>query len=193
VASSLVVMARSVGIPARLADGFVSGSRDSLTGEFVVRERDAHAWAEIYFPGIGWQPFDPTASVPLAGDASANGSWIQWARHHSLELGLVAAALVLAATGAPALVERLRRRADRRRATWATRSLIRLERIGRRAGRPRTPSETPREYARALASYLGDERLGRVGETLDADGFSRAGTSPSARQDAEAVLSSLGP
>ena len=69
IASSLVVMARSVGIPARLATGFVSGERDSLTGEFVVRERDAHAWAEIYFPGIGWQPFDPTASVPLAGDA----------------------------------------------------------------------------------------------------------------------------
>jgi transglutaminase-like putative cysteine protease len=193
VASSLVVMARSVGIPARLADGFVSGSRDSLTGEFVVRERDAHAWAEIYFPGIGWQPFDPTASVPLAGDASTNGSWIQWARHHALELGLLAAALVLAATSAPALIARLRRRAARRRGSWATRSLTRLERIGRRAGRPRTPSETPREYATVLAGYLGDERLRGVGETLDADGFSRAGTSPSARQDAEAVLSSLGP
>jgi len=69
VASSLVVMARSVGIPARLATGFVPGHRDPLSGQFVVRERDAHAWAEIYFAGVGWQPFDPTASVPLAGDA----------------------------------------------------------------------------------------------------------------------------
>ena len=77
VASSLVVMARSVGIPARLATGFVPGTRDALTGQFVVRERDAHAWAEIYFPGVGWQGFDPTASVPLAGDAHPSGSWLQ--------------------------------------------------------------------------------------------------------------------
>ncbi len=193
VASSLVVLARSVGIPARLADGFVSGTQDSLTGEFVVRERDAHAWAEIYFPGIGWQPFDPTASVPLAGDATTNGSWIQWARHHAFVLGLIAAAMVLAATGAPALLARWRRRIARRRAGWAARSLVRLERIGRRAGRPRNPPETPREYAAALAGYLGDERLRAVGDALDADGFSRAGTSPEAREDAEAVLSSLGP
>jgi transglutaminase-like putative cysteine protease len=193
VASSLVVMARSVGIPARLASGFVSGSRDSLTGEFVVRERDAHAWAEVYFPGIGWQPFDPTASVPLAGDASASGSWFQAARHHALELGLLAAALVLAATAAPALAARWRRRLARRNARWATRGLARLERIGRRAGRPRTPSETPREYATALATYMGDDRLRVVGDALDADGFSREGASAASRSDAEAVLSSLGP
>ncbi|HET9731015.1 MAG TPA: transglutaminase domain-containing protein, partial [Acidimicrobiia bacterium] len=68
IASSLVVMARSVGIPARLATGFAPGEQDPLTGRFTVRENDAHAWAEIYFPGIGWQHFDPTASVPLSGD-----------------------------------------------------------------------------------------------------------------------------
>jgi transglutaminase-like putative cysteine protease len=191
VASSLVVMARSVGIPARLADGFVSGTRDALTGEFVVREKDAHVWAEIYFPGIGWQPFDPTASVPLAGDASTNDSWIQTARHHAFELGLLAAALVLAALSAPTLLANWKRRTARRNAGWATRSLTRLERIGRRAGRPRAPSETPREYATALARYLGDERLRGVGDTLDADGFSPHGSRPEARADAEAVLSSL--
>ena len=193
VASSLVVLARSVGIPARLATGFASGRRDALTGQFVVRERDAHAWAEIYFPGIGWQPFDPTASVPLAGDATTSGSWIQSARHHAIELGLVAVALVLAATGAPALRARWRRRLARRHAGWATRSLARLERIGRRAGRARAPAETPREYATALATYLGDDRVRSVGDTLDADGFSRAGASPSARRAVEAVLSSLRP
>jgi len=193
VASSLVVLARSVGIPTRLADGFASGTRDSLTGQFVVRERDAHAWAEVYFPGIGWQQFDPTASVPLAGDETTSGSWIQAARHHALELGLIAAALVFAASGAPALTARGRRRLARRNAGWATRSLARLERIGRRVGRPRAPSETPREYATVLAAYLGDDRVRLVGDTLDADGFSRSGTSPASRRQAEAVLSSLGP
>jgi transglutaminase-like putative cysteine protease len=193
VASSLVVLARSVGIPARLASGFVSGSRDSLTGEFVVRERDAHAWAEIYFPGIGWQPFDPTASVPLAGDASTSGSWIQWARHHALELGLLASALVLAASSAPAVTARCGRRLARRHASWATRGLARLEHIGRRAGRVSAPSETARAYAAAVAGDLGEDRLRAVGEVLDADGFSRGGTSAESRRDAEAVLSSLGP
>lgn len=193
VASSLVVMARSVGIPARLATGFVSGTRDPLTGEFVVRERDAHAWAEIYFPGIGWQPFDPTATVPLAGDAGTSGSWIQQARHHAVELGLLGTVLVLAAAGAPALRARWRRRLERRHADWAARSLGRLERLGRRAGRPRAPAETPREYATALAALLGDDRIRWVGEALDVEGFSRSGIPPAARQTTEAVLSSIRP
>ena len=193
VASSLVVMARSVGIPARLATGFVPGSRDSLTGQFTVRERDAHAWAEIYFPGVGWQPFDPTASVPLAGDASANGSMLQTARHHALELGLVAAVLVLLALGAPDVLARVRRFRAARRMTWAGHTLTRLERIGRRAGRARAPAETPRDYAAALAAYLQDERIRGVGDVLDAEAFSARGADPDARASAEAVLSSLRP
>ena len=191
VASSLIVMARTVGIPARLATGFVPGSRNALTGQFTVRERDAHAWAEIYFPGIGWQPFDPTASVPLAGDATASGSWLQGARHHALELGLLAGALVIVAFGAPELLAKLRRRISRRRASWAAHGLARLERVGRRAGRSRAPAETPREYAAALAVYLHDDRIRTVGDILDADGFSVDGTSPSTRAAADAVLSSL--
>ena len=193
VATSLVVMARSVGIPSRLATGFVPGSRDGLTGEFTVRERDAHAWAEIYFPGVGWQPFDPTASVPLAGDAATSGSWLATARHNAIGFGLLAATLVLAAVAAPDLFARFRRRRVRRHSSWAARRLARLERIGRRAGRPRVPAETPYEYAAALAVHLNDPRICSVGETLDTDGFSVAGASPSARAAADAVLSSLSP
>jgi transglutaminase-like putative cysteine protease len=191
VASSLVVMARSAGIPARLATGFVPGHRDSLNGQFVVRERDAHAWAEIYFPGVGWQPFDPTASVPLAGDTSSNGSWLQAARHHALEFGLGALFLVLVALGAPEASAWVRRGIAKRRSSWAAHGLARLERVGRRAGRPRAVAETPREYAAALAAHLQDERIRDVGDALDADGFSLSGASPSARAAADAVLSSL--
>ncbi len=95
IASSLVVLARSAGIPARLATGFVPGDRDALTGRFVVREREAHAWAEIFFPGIGWQGFDPTAAVPLAGDAKAGGSVLSSLRRHAAPLAVVAILLVL--------------------------------------------------------------------------------------------------
>jgi transglutaminase-like putative cysteine protease len=193
VASSLVVLARIAGVPARLATGFVPGHRDAITGQFVVRERDAHAWAEIYFPGVGWQPFDPTASVPLAGDATTSGSLVQAARQHALLFGLLAAALVLLVIGAPGLFARVRNRLARRRASWSTRNLERLERIGRKAGRARAPAETPREYAAALALHLGEPRVAHVGETLDADGFSAAGAPDSERAEAEAVLSSLRP
>jgi hypothetical protein len=55
------------------------------------------------------------------------------------------------------------------------------------------PAETPREYANALAAQLHDQRIAAVGETLDADGFSDAGASPSARASADSVLSSLRP
>lgn len=65
-ASSMAVLAREVGIPARLATGFAPGEwhpgqGDSL-GYALVREQDLHAWTEVFFPGYGWIGFDPTAS-----------------------------------------------------------------------------------------------------------------------------------
>jgi hypothetical protein len=70
IATALVVMLRTQGVPARLATGYLPGERDRVAGVWEVRGRDAHAWAEVWFPEIGWQAFDPTAEVPLAGDAA---------------------------------------------------------------------------------------------------------------------------
>jgi protein-glutamine gamma-glutamyltransferase len=191
IASSLVVMARSVGIPARLVTGFVPGSPDALTGRFVVRERDAHAWAEIYFPGIGWQGFDPTASVPLAGDTPSGGeSWLASARRNAVPLAIAGAIVVLLAAASPEILAVMRRRRARR-ASWSAAALHRLERAGRKAGRARAPAETPREYARVLAERLGDDRLATVGDTLDVELYSAAGAPAEARADADAVLTSL--
>ncbi|HEY4378141.1 MAG TPA: transglutaminase domain-containing protein, partial [Acidimicrobiales bacterium] len=68
VASSLVVLLRSEGVPARFVTGYVPEDRDPVSGSFTVRERDSHAWAEVWFPKVGWVAFDPTAHVPLAGN-----------------------------------------------------------------------------------------------------------------------------
>jgi transglutaminase-like putative cysteine protease len=68
IASSLVVMLRTQGVPARLATGYIPGERDRISGVFAVKASDAHAWVEVWFPETGWQAFDPTASVPLAGE-----------------------------------------------------------------------------------------------------------------------------
>ena len=67
--SAHTVLMRSVGIPARLVVGYLPGDYDAEAGVFVVRESDAHAWSEAYFPGYGWIPFEATPSE----DARAPG------------------------------------------------------------------------------------------------------------------------
>ena len=64
-ASAMVVMLRSLGIPARVAVGFFSGEYDELQGGYLYRESNAHAWPEAYFPGYGWVKFEPTSSRPV--------------------------------------------------------------------------------------------------------------------------------
>lgn len=64
-ASAMAVMLRYLGIPARLGTGFATGELIPQTGAYRLRERDAHTWVEVYFPGYGWIEFEPTASEPL--------------------------------------------------------------------------------------------------------------------------------
>jgi transglutaminase-like putative cysteine protease len=63
-ASSEVVLLRSLGIPARMVVGFAQGTYDDTTQLYTVRNRDGHAWPEVYFVGYGWIPFEPTAAQP---------------------------------------------------------------------------------------------------------------------------------
>jgi protein-glutamine gamma-glutamyltransferase len=67
----MALMLRMVGIPARVAAGFSPGSYNADSGEFRVRDLDAHSWVEVYFTGIGWVPFDPTPTRAPAASQSA--------------------------------------------------------------------------------------------------------------------------
>jgi len=60
-ATTMVMMARAKGIPARMALGYLPGRQDN--GLYTVRNSDAHAWPELYFPGAGWLRFEPTPAV----------------------------------------------------------------------------------------------------------------------------------
>ena len=63
--TSMVVLLRSAGIPARWVKGFASGliiDRDENGYVYAVRNNDAHSWVEVYFEGYGWLPFEPTTS-----------------------------------------------------------------------------------------------------------------------------------
>jgi len=173
IASSLVVMLREVGVPVRLAVGFAPGEQDGNGDRFVVRERDAHSWAEVWFPDVGWVPFDPTAEVPLAGDAATS---------NDLPIGFAGLAVVLLFIGAVAVVaaplarrlhawreRRSARRAARRLAAerWDVRVEQELEELGREVGRPRAPSETVSGHARELAAVTGRPELAEQGAAVD--------------------------
>lgn len=61
-ASAEALMLRSIGIPARMAVGFAEGTFNEIDERYVVTFEDAHAWPEVYFPGIGWVEFEPTGN-----------------------------------------------------------------------------------------------------------------------------------
>ncbi len=69
-ASSMVLMLRSQGIPARLATGFLGADYNPIEGYYIVRQSNAHAWVEAWFEGAGWLVFDPTPpdGRPLEGE-----------------------------------------------------------------------------------------------------------------------------
>lgn len=74
-ATAEVLMLRSIGIPARLAVGYAQGESNQQRSIYVVRERDLHAWPEVYFPEYGWVEFEPTGNQdqlerPLDRDGS---------------------------------------------------------------------------------------------------------------------------
>jgi transglutaminase-like putative cysteine protease len=74
-ASAMIVMLRSLGIPARFAVGFAQGTFNTDLNAYQVVNADAHSWVEVYFPQYGWIEFEPTAAQPSitrpAGDALA--------------------------------------------------------------------------------------------------------------------------
>lgn len=62
-AAAMTLMARTLGIPARIAVGFLPGTRNpDVPSEYIVSTDDLHAWPELHFDGIGWVRFEPTPS-----------------------------------------------------------------------------------------------------------------------------------
>lgn len=64
--TSMVVLVRSLGIPARWVKGYTSGrlvSEQDGENLYEIRNHDAHAWVEVYFEGVGWVPFEPTRGL----------------------------------------------------------------------------------------------------------------------------------
>lgn len=82
-AGAFVVLMRALSIPARVVTGYQGGERNPLDGYWLVRQADAHAWAEVWLAGRGWVRVDPTGAVDpsriehgrrLSGAALADGA-----------------------------------------------------------------------------------------------------------------------
>jgi transglutaminase-like putative cysteine protease len=134
-ASSMAVMLRTLRIPARVVNGFRGDEFNDVTGNYVVRARNAHAWVEAYFPGYGWITFDPTPGgavgtpqgwgrAMLYLDAAAS-FWREWVVSYDSSHQSVLGQTMLSGTRSSA--ERLR--------MWARLRYARLLNLARRSQR----------------------------------------------------------
>ncbi len=188
ISTATVVMLRSLGIPARETVGYVPGPYNPITDLYDVQANDAHAWVQVWFPGYGWQNFDPTAQVPLANPSP--GSLLAHSAGHTLvrlpwvPIGIVVAVVVT--------VVKVRRRRRRRPANWALQIAADIERGGGRMGRRRRPGETLTAFGYRLAATDPSHRDHLLWVTQLVERWSYGGIEPSADQIATALAFTRG-
>jgi transglutaminase-like putative cysteine protease len=183
ISTATVVMLRTLGIPARETVGYVPGSYNPITDLYDVEAKDAHAWVQVWFPGYGWQNFDPTAVVPLANPSP--GSVLEHSTARVLaHLPWIPIVLVAAIVGAAAVWRRRRRL---RPPTWAHQVAADLERGGAGRGRRRRTDETLSAYGERLASGEPVAGPGLRQATILVERWTYGGIEPSADQIASTL------
>lgn len=157
-ASAMVICSRVVGLPARYATGYYPALGKLRDDTLQLNESEAHAWAELYFQGYGWIPFDPTEDAEGSeerGDATFQESFFQkaWVRTSLVTLGLV-----LVVGGGWFFFKFIRRTpasADPARLAAALAYQQFARAIEKSTGRPKRPSQTPTEYLEMIRPQLG--------------------------------------
>jgi protein-glutamine gamma-glutamyltransferase len=204
IAATMALMLRAAGVPTRVVTGFGEGERNLFTGYWEIKNSDAHAWVEVFYPGHGWQPYDPTFGVPFAnaanttfmlaplakitsavpaflGDLSRLGSKLVNALPGPRWAGSLAI-VVLGALGASTFIRRRSRRLQRGRdpSDRVIQAWLGIEKALAAKGMRRLPHETAAEFATRVGPVIGVD----VNEIAALFGSARYG-SPDAR-DAEA-------
>ena len=179
-ATSMTVMARAIGLPARFVIGYINGYYDVESAAYRVTEADAHSWVQIYFPEVGWVDFEPTGGRPeidredslpglgsfsrnLSGDTAAGSdaltrdeglsfSLSELPEIHPLWWGILAliALFVIASID----YWRLRLMDPQRLSQTLYQRLITY---ARRIGLETHPGDTPYEFARKLVGHIDRE------------------------------------
>ncbi len=218
-ASAMVVMLRSVGIPSRLVTGYTPGTLNPVTGLLEVRNSDAHAWVEAFFPGSGWVEFEPTPgfidTAALGGPAQGRWVWQEiagWLQTKMAAItsrsthapGLVAAARAAARGGlwvgialAGVLAAGSLRRALAERATPVARASALAEIYDRmcallaRQGIRRDPSETVGEYRRRVDRHGDLPEVGALSAVIEAVAYGGAAPDAPVLETARGHLDAL--
>ncbi len=187
-ASALAVLLRQEGIPSRVAVGYATGEHNVLAGTFTVRARDAHAWVEVLFPGIGWAPVDaspgfdpgPASRLParwFLSDLNTQIAILSGAPLAGARPGLAAVAVGILALGLWSLVRRARRESLPR----AVRTYLVAQRWLRAGGLPvRESAQTPAEHlllVSAASSPVGST-LAPLAASAERAVFGRPGPNP---------------
>ncbi|MBI4539608.1 MAG: DUF3488 domain-containing protein [Gemmatimonadetes bacterium] len=205
--TAMVVLLRAMGIPARNVNGFLGGDWNEFGNYLAVTQNDAHSWVEVWFPQIGWVPFDPTpAGAGVGARATAwfwpgrflldglQHRWNKWVLDYSLQkqVGLFRRTADLfsrpaaepGGRGGRATAPRLGRRLALALGVLA---LVLLLRIALRSGHARASSET-RLYLKLRRAYerAGFEPVAACGPVQFVEALRAAGA-PGADRAAEVV------
>lgn len=163
-ASAEVVMARSVGVPARLVSGYATTTYNRTKGAYEVDEADAHTWVQVYFPNLGWVDFEPTPINPAIsrpeganGDPAASAPFIENPREVGVQRPPLIDPRILVGAAAALLVAffafAVRRQWEAELTAEAMIALVygRMCRYAGWFGQRRHAYETPLEYGYRIA------------------------------------------
>jgi transglutaminase-like putative cysteine protease len=195
-ATSLCVMARSVGLPARYVTGYLPGDFNPLSGFYEIHANDAHAWVEIFIPGNGWTLFDPVPGGnpnPSLGESEPD-RWLleslfkyigvpEWVRKLApnvirLSVGLALVFLVLALWRGGGPTGGLSK---------ASSALLPYLKRAEGLTEPRRPGETVKNWSRRLAR----EPLARLADVYERTFYQDRPLSQADRAQLEAAVSEL--
>ncbi len=160
--TAFAVLMRSRGVPVRFATGYAPGYFTEYTEEWVITDAQAHSWPEVWFPGLGWIPFEPTASrqeldrsylpsslvstdTSIKPDSASLLAGIPDAMDFPWRSALSVSVLLLTVV---AFMVMLRRR------SWPRDPWISLLIWGRRLGRAKRDWETESEFAGRFSNFL---------------------------------------
>ncbi len=154
-ASAMAMSARSIGLASRFRLGYLmDGIYPDRNGAFTVKDSDYHAWAEIYFQGVGWVVFDATQGAEVVESERGDNDGVPWYQLEWVQNLLLAGASASAIAAVGYIGWSLRHPTRREAPRQPIDKLFsRYQRtVVRRSGRPRRLPMTPSEYARQVAT-----------------------------------------